>query len=74
MVLRSLSILEDTAAASRAEFTMQQGARAIIGFMDCGLRCGFFTVREGLGRNFCGKAKRCAKESLPVETSTLHTR
>ena len=37
LVLRTFSVLEDTAATSRTEFAMQERARTVVSFVDRGL-------------------------------------
>lgn len=71
MVLSPFSVLEDTAAAFRAEFTVQERARTIVCFMDNGLGGAILCIRERLHRNLRGEAEICAEEFLPAKISTI---
>lgn len=66
MVFSTFSELQDPASASRTEFAMQEGAAAIVGFVNSGLGSRSRGVGKGFHRDLGCQAKRCAEEFLTV--------
>ena len=64
MVFGTFTIFQDPAAASRAEFTMEQGAAAVVRFVNGGLSRRFGGIRKRFHGNLSGKTESRAKEFL----------